>query len=80
MCLVVADKLKIWRDREKKQMVILFLAYCAAGYWAVNRTIYANKVVVYHRVGDLFVQKMIWAVILGWALIPVALIKTIFVR
>ena len=29
-------------------MVILFLAYWAAGYWAVNRTIYANKVVVYH--------------------------------
>ena len=74
---VVINKLKIWNEKEKKQMAILFLAYWAAGYWAVNRTVYANKVVVYSKPGSLFVQKSIYALIGGWLLIPVALVKKI---
>lgn len=55
--------------------VILGLAYLIAGYWAVNRTIYANKVVFYRKPGDLFIQKTIYVFLFGWFLIPVALIK-----
>ena len=65
---------------NEKLAVVLIIAYFAAGYWAVNKTIYANKVVVYGRIGDLFIQKMIWAGVLGWALIPVALIKKLLGR
>lgn len=59
---------------------VIFIAYWAAGYWAVNRTVYANKIVYYRRPGDLFVQKSIYALIGGWLLIPIALIKRIFGR
>ena len=63
---------------NQKLGAILFLAYWAAGYWAVNQTVYANKVVVYNKPGDLFIQKSIFALIGGWILIPAALIKMIF--
>ena len=65
---------------NEKLSFVLVIVYFAAGYWAVNKTIYANKVVVYSKIGDLFVQKVIWAVVLGWALIPAALIKKLLGR
>ena len=61
-------------------MVILLIAYGVLGYWAVGQTIYANKVVFYTRTGWLFTQKLIYALVLGWALIPVALLKKLFGR
>lgn len=53
-------------------MAILFLAYMAVGYWATGKTLYRNKVVIEYKMGDLFVQRMIYGTVLGWILIPVA--------
>ena len=55
---------------------ILILAYVVLGYWAVGRTIYANKI----RMGtfnNLFLTRLILGCLLGWILIPVALIRTL---
>ncbi|MBR3861904.1 MAG: hypothetical protein IKM84_08510 [Oscillospiraceae bacterium] len=54
-------------------MVILLL-YMAAGYWAVGRTLWADKV-VFGSATTIFVQRVIWGTLLGWILIPFALIK-----
>ena len=58
---------------------ILLLVYAALGYWAVGKTIYANRI----RVGsasDLFLTRFILGILLGWILIPVALIKTFLIK
>ena len=60
--------------------LIAFIVYFLAGYWAVNRTIYANKVVIYSDGMQLFIQKSVYALFLGWLLIPVALIRKHFGR
>ncbi|MBR7055606.1 MAG: hypothetical protein IKI17_00745 [Oscillospiraceae bacterium] len=54
-------------------MVILLL-YMAAGYWAVGRTLWADKV-VFGSAATIFLQRVIWGTLLGWILIPFALIK-----
>ena len=54
---------------------VIIIAYAALGYWAAGQTVYANKI----RIGtwkDLFLTRLIVGVLLGWILIPVALIKT----
>lgn len=56
-------------------MAILVIIYCAAGYWAVNKVIYEGKVVIYSDGMQLFIKKMACALVLGWALIPIAIIK-----
>lgn len=63
----------------EEKMVILLIIYWGVGYWAVGRTIYANKI-VFGAWNEIFIQKMILALILGWLLIPLALIKSIFKR
>ncbi|MGN0489868.1 MAG: hypothetical protein ACI4HO_11450 [Ruminococcus sp.] len=55
---------------------ILLLLYFVLGYWSTGKTIYANKVIFY-RPGQLFLQKFGMGAILGWILIPWAIIKTI---
>lgn len=56
-------------------MVILFFIYMAFGYWATGRTIYANKILI--GTGNaIFIRRLIWGTLLGWILIPVALIRT----
>lgn len=55
--------------------MILILLYAILGYWATGKTLYANKIVFYSKFGDLFIQRFAWGVILGWILIPWALIK-----
>ena len=55
--------------------LILFVAYAAAGYWAAKQTIYANKIMVSNKFGAIFTQILIMGMLLGWALIPIALIK-----
>lgn len=55
---------------------ILFLLYGAAGYWACGKTIYANSV----RVGEwgaLFARRFLVGVLLGWLLIPIAIIRCV---
>lgn len=56
---------------------MLFLVYAALGYWATGRTIYADKIVI-HTFGQLFMQRLIIGTLLGWILIPWAIIKMIF--
>lgn len=55
---------------------ILVLVYCIAGYWACGVTIYANKI-RFGKWNDLFLNRLIAGILLGWILIPVALIKTL---
>ncbi|MGO5307389.1 hypothetical protein ACTQ1L_10755 [Agathobacter sp. LCP21S3_B2] len=55
-------------------MVFVFL-YIILGYWATGKTIYANSILI-GNVGDIFVKRCVIGAILGWILIPVALIKT----
>lgn len=55
-------------------MEILFIIYMIAGYWATGKTIYANSVLIGTST-SIFMRRMCMGVILGWILIPVALIK-----
>ena len=55
-------------------MVLLFIAYMVAGYWATGKTIYADKILVGTWNG-IFMQRVIWGTLFGWALIPWALVK-----
>ncbi len=56
-------------------MGILAVLYVVLGYWATGVTIYANKIVI-HKFGELFISRLCFALLLGWALIPIALVKT----
>ena len=56
-------------------MAILLLIYAALGYWAVGKTIWANKTIVYNSGSALFIQRTVYGFFLGWILIPIALIK-----
>lgn len=60
-------------------MEVLFIIYLILGYWAANRTIYANKI-VFGTWSAIFMPKFWVGMFLGWLLIPIALIKTIFMR
>lgn len=58
---------------------ILLFVYVALGYWATGKTIYANKIIV----GDMqkfFITRVIWGMLFGWVLIPVAILKTLMGR
>ena len=47
-----------------------------AGYWAMGKTIYANKI----RIGNsttLFMQRLIYGTLIGFIIIPIAIIKSI---
>ncbi len=56
-------------------MLILIVVYMAAGYWAAKRTIYANKILIFNKVEAITMQILIMGTLLGWFLIPRALIK-----
>ena len=53
---------------------LLFLVYIIAGWWAANRTFYANKT-LFGIIYAIWTQKFIVAMFLGWILIPIAIIK-----
>ena len=55
--------------------LIGFIVYCLAGYWAVNRTIYANYV-LYGDLATIFMRKVIVGMLAGPVCIPLAIIKT----
>lgn len=57
-------------------MIILFIIYMIAGYWATGKTIYANKIIIYTG-HQLFLQRMIWGTLGGFILIPWAIIKIV---
>lgn len=53
------------------------IIYMVLGYWAVGRTVYKNKILI--GTGQaIFWQKAAVAFLMGWILIPVAIIKGIF--
>ena len=56
-------------------MVILII-YGILGYWATGVVLYKNKIVISSG-GSFFGQKLAFGLILGWALIPIAIIRTI---
>lgn len=56
-------------------VTILVLVYMVAGYWATGKTIYANKILIGT---DIFMHRVTMGVILGWILIPIALIRVFF--
>lgn len=60
-------------------MTVLFLIYAIAGYWATGQTIYANKIIIYNTPGALFMRRLTLGIFIGWLLIPVAILKRIFV-
>lgn len=58
-------------------MPILLVIYIVLGWWAANRTVYANKV-LFGSWNAIVLQKFAVALFLGWLLIPVAVIRMIF--
>lgn len=58
-------------------MTIVILIYLALGYWAVGVTIYANKI-RFGTMQNLFLQRVTLGCLLGWILIPIAVLKCIF--
>lgn len=57
-------------------MMILILLYVALGYWATGKTIYANKILI-GTGQSIFLKRASMGAILGWILIPVAIIKSV---
>ncbi|MDY3854423.1 MAG: hypothetical protein SO170_05590 [Butyribacter sp.] len=55
------------------------IIYFILSYWAVGYTVYANKILIGTGL-SIFGRKMAIGLLLGWILIPVALLKLIFVR
>lgn len=55
-------------------MAILGIIYILLGYWAVGKTIWANKILI-GTSNALTFNRVFYALILGWLLIPWALIK-----
>lgn len=53
---------------------IVILGYIVLGYWATGVTIYANKIRI-GRWDDLLFNRIVVGVMLGWIIIPIALIK-----
>lgn len=53
--------------------MILLIIYWVLGYWATSRTIYRNYILI-GDIKTIRIKKMIWGLILGWLLIPWALI------
>ncbi len=67
------NKDSIYPEGEQS-MAILFLIYLAVGYWAVGRTVYANKILI-GTTSAIFFKKFAIALMFGWIVIPWALIK-----
>ncbi len=57
----------------------LVLTYVVLGYWATGETIYANKI-IFHKFGELFLRRLLYGIMFGVILIPVAIIKTLLSR
>ena len=55
---------------------VLIIVYMILGYWATGKTIYANKILI-GTTGSIFVQRVVTGTILGWALITIAIIRSI---
>lgn len=56
---------------------ILGIIYMVLGYWATGRTIYKNRILIGTSHG-IFMERWMMGLLLGWILIPIALIGAIF--
>lgn len=56
---------------------VIFVIYLVLGYWATGKTIYRNKILIGTSNG-IFIQKLALALLIGWILIPIAILFTIF--
>ena len=59
--------------------VVGLIIYMAFGIWAVNETILSHSVII-GVPSRAFVLKFALAFVLGWLLIPVAILKKIFIK
>lgn len=55
----------------------LLILYCILAYWAAGRTIYKNRVLI-GSFKDVFLEKFITGFLLGFILIPIAVISFLF--
>ena len=55
---------------------MILIIYMVLGYLAVPHTIWANKYILGQGT-SIFVQRVIWGTVLGWALIPWWIVKII---
>lgn len=56
--------------------IVVICVYVVLSYWAVGKTIYANKIRI-GKILDLFLTRLIVGVVFGLFLIPVAVLKLI---
>lgn len=63
----------------KKMEMVVFVVYCVLSYWAVGQTIYANKIQI-GSMKDIFLTRFVLGVLLGLILIPVAILKKLFIH
>lgn len=61
-------------------MPILIILYIVLGYWATGKTILANKILIASSWMDIFAERLISGTLLGWIIIPIAIIKKILKR
>lgn len=58
---------------------MVVILYWIIGYWAVGKTIYANRIIL-GSWNQIVIQRMVWALILGWLLIPIAILKVLIMK
>ena len=58
---------------------IVILGYIILGYWAAGVTIYANKIRI-GRWDTLLFNRIAVGLMLGWVIIPIAVIKCLLMR
>lgn len=58
--------------------MILAIIYIVLGYWVTGKTTHTNKIFMGYGIGELFFERLILGFILGWALIPVTIIRIIW--
>ena len=56
-------------------MLVIIIIYMILGYWAAGQTIYADRVIVEFQPGAFFIRRVTMGTVLGWVLIPWAVIK-----
>ena len=66
-------------EMKRGAFMILIIVYLALGYWATGKTIYANKIMI-DTPTQIFLRRLVFGGLLGWILIPVAIIKAIISR
>ena len=59
--------------------MLLIILYMILGYWATGKTLYANSILIGTGEG-IFIKRCTMGAILGWALMPVAIIKCLVAR